>query len=75
MKQSTFVRWGLIAFGLVVLTFVIRGSARLLLDERTASILSAPVGVGALLVLCVLSIVAVLSLTGIRPIERDLEEP
>ncbi|MFC6906390.1 hypothetical protein [Halalkalicoccus tibetensis] len=74
MKQSTFVRWGLGAFGLVFLTFVIRGSTRLFLGDRTAALLSAPVGLGALLVLVVLLVAALLSVTGIRPMERDIDE-
>ncbi|KYH25492.1 hypothetical protein HAPAU_21640 [Halalkalicoccus paucihalophilus] len=74
MKQSTFVKYGLLAFGLVLLTFVIRGSTRLFLGDRTAALLSAPVGVSALLVLVVLFVVAVLSVARIRPIERDIDE-
>lgn len=74
MKQSTFVRWGLFAFGLVLLTFVIRGSTRLFLGDRTSMLLSAPVGLGALLVLCILFVAALLSVTGIRPMEGDIDE-
>lgn len=74
MKQSTFVRWGLLAFGLVLLTFVIRGSTRLFLGDRTAALLSAPVGLGALAVLVALFVAALLSVTGIRPMERDIDE-
>lgn len=74
MKQSTFVKWGLLAFGLVFLTFLIRGSTRLFLGDRTAALLSAPIGVGALLVLVVLFVAAVLSITGLRPMERDIDE-
>lgn len=74
MKQSTFVKYGLLSFGLVLLTFVIRGSTRLFLGDRTAALLSAPVGLSALLVLVVLFVAAALSVTGIRPIERDIDE-
>ncbi|WP_122089364.1 hypothetical protein [Halalkalicoccus subterraneus] len=74
MKQSTFVKWGLLAFGLVLFTFVIRGSTRLFLGDRTATVLSAPVGLGALAVLVVLFVVALLSLVGLRPMERDIDE-
>lgn len=74
MKQSTFVEYGLLSFGLVLLTFVIRGSTRLVLGDRTAALLSAPVGLSALLVLVVLFVAAVLSVTGIRPLERDIDE-
>ncbi|MDL5360696.1 hypothetical protein [Halalkalicoccus sp. NIPERK01] len=74
MKQSTFVRWGLLSFGLVLLTFVIRGSTRLFLGDRVAAVLSAPVALSALLVLCALFVAALLSVTGIRPMERDIDE-
>lgn len=74
MKQSTFVRWGLLAFGLVSLTFVIRGSTRLFLGDRAAALLSAPIGLGALLVLVVLFVAALLSVTGLRSMERDIDE-
>lgn len=74
MKQSTFVEYGLLSFGLVLLTFVIRGSTRLVLGDRTAALLSAPIGLSALLVLVVLFVAAVLSVTGIRPLERDIDE-
>lgn len=74
MKQSTFVKWGLLSFGLVLLTFVIRGSTRLFLGDRIAAVLSAPVALSALLVLCVLFVAALLSVTGIRPMERDIDE-
>lgn len=74
MKQSTFVRYGLLSFGLVVLTFVIRGSTRLFLGDRTAALLSAPVGLSALILLVVLFATAFLSVIGIRPMDRDIDE-
>lgn len=74
MKQSTFVKWGLLAFGLVLLTFVIRGSTRLFLGDRTAMLLSAPVGLSALAVLVVLFAAALLSVAGLRPMVRDIDE-
>lgn len=74
MKQSTFVRFGLLSFGLVLATFVVRGTSRLVLDERTATLLSAPVGLVAFALLVWLFLVALLSVTGVRPMEADLEE-
>lgn len=74
MKQSTFVKWGLLSFGLVLLTFVIRGSTRLALGEQVSMILSAPVGLGALSLLVVLFVTAALSITGVRPMEQDIDE-
>ncbi|WP_336363415.1 hypothetical protein [Halalkalicoccus salilacus] len=74
MKQSTFVRLGLLSFGLVLATFVVRGTSRLVLDERTATLLSAPIGLVAFALLVWLFLVALLSVTGVRPMEADLEE-
>lgn len=74
VKQSTFVRLGLLAVGLVVLTFLIRGSTRLVLGDRTALLLSAPIGLTALVLLVSLFLVGLLSAIGIRPVEEDLDE-
>jgi hypothetical protein len=74
MKQSTFVKWGLLSFALVFLTFVIRGSTRLVLGDHVSMILSAPVGLGALSLLVILFTTAVLSILGVRPMERDIDE-
>lgn len=74
MNQSTFVRLGLLSFGLVLATFVVRGASRLVLDERTATLLSAPIGLVAFALLVWLFLVALLSVTGVRPMEADLEE-
>jgi hypothetical protein len=74
MRQSTFVRLGLLSFGLVLLTFLIRGSTRLFLGDRVAMLLSAPVGLVALALLVSLFLIALLAVTGIRPMEPDLEE-
>ncbi len=74
MHRSTFVRWSLLSFALVLATFVIRGSTRLFLGDRTATLLSAPIGLGALALLVVLFVVALLSATGIRPMERETDE-
>jgi hypothetical protein len=74
MRKSTFVRLGLLSFGLVLLTFLIRGSTRLFLGDRVAMLLSAPVGLVALALVVSLSLVALLAVTGIRPMEPDFEE-
>lgn len=74
MKQSTFVKGGLLAFGLILLTFVIRGSTRLFLGDQTAALLSAPVGLLSFALLVVLFASALLSITGLHPMERDIDE-
>jgi hypothetical protein len=74
MKQSTFVRLGLLSFGLVLLTFVVRGTTRLFLGDRVSMLLSAPVGLVTLALLVGLFLAALLSVTGLRPMESDLDE-
>lgn len=74
MKQSTFVKCGVLAFSLAVLTFLVRGSTRLFVGERTATVLSAPIGLAALALLIGLFFVALLAATGLRPIEADTDD-
>lgn len=73
MKQSTFVTLGLLAFGLILLTFVIRGTTRLILGDRVAALLSAPVGIAAGGLLLGLFVLAILAVTGIKPMDEDLD--
>ncbi len=73
MRQSTYVRLGLLAFGLILATFVVRGTTRLVIGDRTSMLLSLPLGLTALALVCLLFALAVLSVTGLRPIEPDGE--
>lgn len=74
MKQSTFVKLGLATFGLVGLTFVVRGTTRLIVGERVSMLLSAPFGLTALVLVVALFAIAVLAASGLRPLDPDLEE-
>ncbi len=73
MRQSTYVRLGLLAFGLILVTFVVRGTTRLVIGDRTSMLLSLPFGLTALALVCLLFTLALLSVTGLRPIEPDGE--
>ncbi|WP_331233082.1 hypothetical protein [Natronorarus salvus] len=73
MRQSTYVRLGLLAFGLILATFVVRGTTRLVIGDRTSMLLSLPFGLAALALLCLLFALAMLSVTRLRPIEPDGE--
>lgn len=70
MRQSTFVRLGLLAVGLALLTFLVRGPTRVVFGDRTAMLVSAPIGLVAFALLAVLFVVGLLAMTGIRPIEE-----
>ena len=70
MHQNTFVKLAALAFGLVVVSFVIRGFSGFLVSPSASTWLSAPpmlVGAGLILLLTVQSVLAV---TGVRPLEE-----
>lgn len=69
MKQATFVKLSALAFGLVIVSFVIRGLSRFVVTPETASLLSAPTMLlgGGLVVF--LTLRSVLAVSGIRPLQ------
>ena len=73
MKRSTFLMLAFGSFALVLLTFVIRGTTRLVIGDRISMILSVPVGLAALSLVCLLFVLAVLDVTGVRRMEDDLD--
>ncbi|MCU4753777.1 hypothetical protein ACLI4U_10145 [Natrialbaceae archaeon A-CW2] len=74
MDQDDFVRLAFIAFGLVILSFVILGFSRLVVPFRVAQTLAAPVGVIGFGLVVFLFLRATASATGIAPIEESVEE-
>jgi hypothetical protein len=70
MNQTTFVKLSALAFGLVLLSFMIRGFSRLVVTGATAAKLSAPTMVlgGGLIVF--LTLRSVLAVSGIRPLQQ-----
>lgn len=70
MRQTTFVKLSALAVGLVLLSFVIMGTTRLVVDVDTARLVSAPTMLtgGALLVF--LTLRSVLAVSGLRPLEE-----
>ena len=73
MKRSTFLSLALVSFGLVLLTFVIRGTTRLVIGDRISLFLTVPIGLLALALVLLLFALAVLDVSGIRSLEDDLE--
>ncbi|MGQ3330957.1 hypothetical protein [Halorubrum sp. FL23] len=69
MNRSRFVGLALAAFGLVFLSFVVRGTTRLLAPYEVAVALSAPILFAAAALLVGLVALAALDVTGIRPLE------
>ena len=73
MKRSTFLSLALVSFGLVLLTFMIRGTTRLVIGDRISLFLTVPIGLLALGLVLILFVLAVLDVSGIRSLEDDLE--
>ncbi len=69
MNRSRFVGLALAAFGLVFLSFVVRGTTRLVASYEVAVALSAPILFAAAALLVWLVALATLDVTGIRPLE------
>ena len=68
MDRDGFVRLSLLAFGIVVLSFVLLGFGRLVLPFRTAQTIAAPVGLAGFVLVAYLFLRATLSVLGIVPI-------
>ena len=69
MNRSKFVGLALIAFGLVFVSFVVRGTTRLVAPYEFAVALSAPILFAAAALLAALVVLAALDVTGIRRLE------
>ncbi|WP_144926009.1 hypothetical protein [Halorubrum salsamenti] len=69
MNRSRFVGLALAAFGLVFLSFVVRGTTRLIAPYEVAVALSAPILFAAAALLVGLVALATLDVTGIRRLE------
>jgi len=69
MNRSRFVGLSLLAFGLVFLSFVVRGTTRLVAPYELAVALSAPILFAAAGLLAVLVVYATLDVTGVRRLE------
>jgi hypothetical protein len=69
VNRSRFVGLALAAFGLVFLSFVVRGTTRLVAPYEVAVALSAPILFAAAALLVGLVALATLDVTGIRPLE------
>ncbi|CAI49531.1 uncharacterized protein NP_2880A [Natronomonas pharaonis DSM 2160] len=71
MHQNTFVKLSALAFGLVLVSFIVRGFGGFLVGGETATLISAPpmlVGAGLIVFLTLRSVLAV---SGIRPLAEQ----
>ncbi len=69
MKQTTFLNLSVLAFGLVIASFLIRGLSRFVVASETASLLSAPTMFLAAGLVVFLTVRSVLAVSGIRPLQ------
>lgn len=70
MDRSGFVKLAVIAFGLVILSFFVRGTSRLVLGAETAAVLQAPFAVVGFGLLSYLFVRATLDAVGIWEVEN-----
>jgi hypothetical protein len=70
MDRNGFVKLALLAFGLILLSFVILGFSRLVLPYQIARLLAAPTTLLAFALVCYLLVRAVLSKLGIAEIRE-----
>jgi hypothetical protein len=71
MHRNRFVSLALLAFGLILVSFVVLGVSRIVLPYRTARVLAAPTTVAAFLLVCYLFVRATLSVLGVSPITEE----
>jgi hypothetical protein len=69
MKRSSFVKLSVLAFGLILGSFIIRGLSRLVLTVETATLLSAPTMAAGAVLVVFLTVQSVLAVSGLRPLQ------
>jgi hypothetical protein len=70
MRRGTFVKLSVLAFGLVLVSFVVRGLSQFVVTATTAIWLSAPTMLAAAGLVVFLTLRSVLAVSGIRPLEE-----
>jgi hypothetical protein len=70
MNRNRFVKLSVLAFGLILLSFLILGFSRLVLPYRTARILAAPTTLLAFALVCYLLVRTILSKLHVVEIEE-----
>ncbi|WP_224335104.1 hypothetical protein [Haloprofundus halobius] len=71
MNRDRFVRLSLLAFGLILVSFVVMGTTRIFLPYRVARLLAAPTFLAAFGLVVYLFVRATLSVLGVVPIEES----
>lgn len=69
MRHQTYATLSIIAFVLILVSFVILGFSRIVLAYQTARLLAAPTLLVGFALVCVLFVQGLLSWVGVNPIE------
>lgn len=69
MHRDSFARLTLVAFGLVLVSFVVMGLTRAFVGYRMARLLATPTVVVAAVLVAYLFVASVLAFTGLRPLD------
>lgn len=72
MDRSTFITLSLLTFGMILVTFIIRGSTRLVIGDRLSVWLAFPTTFLSILLLISVLLIAIGEFTGFIPLEDDL---
>ncbi len=70
MDRSGFIKLAIVAFGLVIASFVVRGFGQLLFGRATADLLQAPLAVVGFVLLVYLFLRATLDAVGLWTVDR-----
>lgn len=70
MHQSTFVKLSVLALGLVLVSFLIRGFSSFVVPTQTSALLSAPTMLLGAVLIVFLTIRSVLAVSGVAPLEE-----
>lgn len=70
MRRATFGKLAVLAFGLILASFVVMGFSRIVLPYRTARLLATPTTLAAAALVAYLFVESVLVFAGVRELEE-----
>lgn len=70
MRRATFGKLSVLAFGLILVSFVVMGLSRIVLPYRVARLLAAPTLLAGAALVAVLFVQSLLAVAGLRELEE-----
>lgn len=70
MRRATFGKLSVLAFGLILVSFIVMGLSRIVLPYRVARLLAAPTLLAGAALVAVLFVQSVLAVTGLRELDE-----